>query len=142
MSDDFSALDASQHWLGWLGEDPAKALRDAVEGMLDAQVAGARVEWMQITETPHYLTGGKRTDDGKRLQVTRAGLAAPFRLAVRDPSGSVEELHGIASWVAAGLDGKERRDRTFLDLHRDLEWGRPQLEARIYEIDRSTENDH
>ena len=141
MHDDFSAL-GTEHWLGWLGEDPAKALRDTVEGMLEAQVAGAHLVWMQLTGAPHYLTGVKRTEDGKKIQVTRAGLAAPFRLAVHDPSGDVDELVGIATWVATGLDGNERRDRTFLDLNKDMDWGKTQLEARIFEIDRSTVNDH
>lgn len=140
MRDDFSSLDPNEHWLGWLGEDPARAVREAAEAMLEAQVAGARVEWMQLVDKPRYLTGGKRTPDGKKVQVTRAGLAAPFVLSVRDPSGHVEELRGILSWVASGLDGA-RRDRTFLDLNKELAWAEKELEARIYEIDRATSND-
>ncbi len=141
MRDDFSRLDPTQHWLGWLGDDPARALRDAAERMLESQVAGARVEWMQLVDSPHYLTGGRRTDDGKKLLVTRAALAAPFVLSVRDPSGDVEELRGVLSWVACGLDGGERRDRTFLDLRVDFAWAQEQLQARIYEIDRTYEHD-
>lgn len=140
MHDDFSRLDPGEHWLGWLGDDPARAVRDAAEAMLEAQVAGARVDWMRIVERPHYLTGGRRTPDGKKVLVTRAALAAPFVLSVRDPSGSVEELRGVLSWVASGLDG-ERRDRTFLDLGRDFDWAKQELQARIYEIDRATVGD-
>jgi hypothetical protein len=140
VRDDFSRLDGTTHWLGWLGEDPARAVRDAAEAMLEAQVAGARIEWMQLVDEPHYLTGGPRTPDGKKVLVTRAGLAAPFCLSVRDPGGGVEELRGILSWVASGLDG-DRRDRTFLDLGADFAWACKELEARIYEIDRSRAGD-
>ncbi|MFB7371985.1 hypothetical protein ACFC0D_19320 [Streptomyces sp. NPDC056222] len=82
--DDFSKLTDPDHWLGWLGDDPARAVREGIEESLRAQVADAVVEWVKVLETPRFLTGGRpRSEDEQVIQVTRAALAVPFALSVR-----------------------------------------------------------
>jgi hypothetical protein len=134
MTDDFSPLNPSEHWLGWLGDDPACAVRSEIEGILRQQVPTAHLEWVRLVDKPYYLTGGRKLpDDPGKLILTRAALAVPFELQVRS-AGRVDQLRGVFSWVAAGLDGA-RRDRVHFDLDADFASACEQLAARIYELD-------
>jgi hypothetical protein len=134
MPDDFTPLTSCNHYLGWLGDDPAQAVRSEIERLLQEQVPTASLEWIRLTATPEFLTGGRKApDDPGKLILTRAALAVAFELQVCS-EGRVDELSGVFSWVAAGLDG-ERRDRLHFDLNADLAWAATKLKARIYEID-------
>jgi hypothetical protein len=138
MSDDFQPLTASDHWLGWLGDDPAKAVRGEIEGILQQQVPTATLEWVRLVDKPYFLTGGRKLpDDPGKMIVTRAALAIAFELQVRS-ADRVDRLHGVFSWVASGLDGK-RRDRVYFDLDAELRGASEQLTARIYELDKPSE---
>lgn len=135
--DDFGKLDASGHWLGWLGDHPAAALRAGIEDSLRAQVADAVVEWVKILETPRFLTGGRpRSEDERTLLVTRAALAAPFALSVRTAQHGRSVLLGVFSWAAVDLAPPGvRRDRQWFDLGVGLDWAAEQLRQRVYAID-------
>jgi hypothetical protein len=138
MTDDFTPLTSPDHWLDWLGDDPARAVRDEIEGILRGQSPTATLEWVHLVGTPYFLTGGRKMPDAPtKLIVTRAALAAPFELQVRS-EGRLDRLRGVFSWVAAGLDGT-RRDRVFFDLDAELAWASEKLKARIYELDPATE---
>jgi hypothetical protein len=90
--DDFSQLTDPDHWLGWLGDDPAIAVRKGIAESLRAQVADAVVEWVKILQTPRFLTGGRRhAEDEQAMLVTRAALAAPFALSVRTAQHGVKD---------------------------------------------------
>ncbi|MGW0796474.1 hypothetical protein [Streptomyces sp. NPDC002692] len=135
--DDFSRLTDPDHWLGWLGDDPAAAVREGIEESLRAQVADAVVEWVKILEAPRFLTGGRRhTEDEQVMLVTRAGLAAAFALSVRSTQHGRSTLLGVFSWVAAHLSEPQgRKDRTWFDLGVGLDWAGERLGERIYELD-------
>ncbi|MFE2583194.1 hypothetical protein [Streptomyces sp. NPDC059378] len=136
--DDFSKLTDPDHWLGWLGDDPAAAVRMGIEESLRAQVADAVVEWVKILETPRFLTGMRRhsEDDDQIMLVTRAALAAPFALSVRAAQHGRSILLGVFSWAAVNLAPPGvRRDRRWFDLGAGLDWAGERLEERIYEID-------
>ncbi|MFI1658636.1 hypothetical protein ACH4ZU_27595 [Streptomyces sp. NPDC020472] len=135
--DDFGKLTDPDHWLGWLGDDPARAVREGIEESLRAQVADAVVEWVKILETPRFLTGGRpRSDDDQVVLVTRAALAAPFALSVRTTRHGRSVLLGVFSWAAANLSRPAvRKDRHWFDLGVGLEWAGERLQERIYEID-------
>jgi hypothetical protein len=140
MMDDFSPLSTSDHWLGWLGDDPGQAVRSQIEGILRQQVPTARLDWVRRLETPYYLTGARKLpDDPGNVIVTRAGLAVPFELQVRSAAG-VDRLCGVVSWVASGLDGA-RRDRVYVDLDAEFSAACEQLTARIYELDAPSDTD-
>ncbi|MGC0318434.1 hypothetical protein QBC98_006952 [Kitasatospora acidiphila] len=54
--DDFSRLASPDHWLGWLGEDPALAIRESIAGILGEQAPGAIVAWLKgdgLPTVPH-----------------------------------------------------------------------------------------
>ncbi|MCH9686541.1 MAG: hypothetical protein K0V04_34225 [Deltaproteobacteria bacterium] len=134
--DDFTPLTSPDHWLGWLGDDPAKAVRDAIESILQQQVATSSLQWIRIHPDPHFLTGGRRDpDDAGKVIVVRAALAVAFTLAVGDGEGQVHELTGCFSWVAGGLDADARVDRTHFDLDMDLAAAGEALQERIYALD-------
>ncbi len=136
MADDLSLLDDTKHWLGWLGPHPRDAVRHELERILGHQVQGTVVETMRLTAEPHYLTGGRPTeDDPDKVVVTRAALAAPFVATFVAPDGEAGELEGVLSWVAAGLDTETRKDRVFLDIGDDAAAAVDRLGARIYELD-------
>ncbi|MFJ3799603.1 hypothetical protein ACIPSJ_25330 [Streptomyces sp. NPDC090088] len=135
--DDFGRLTDPDHWLGWLGDDPAGAVRKGIEESLRAQVADAVVEWVKILEAPRFLTGGRRhAEDQQVMLVTRAALAASFALSVRTARHGRSILLGVFSWVAVNLSSPEvRKDRHWFDLGAGLDWAGERLEERIYEID-------
>jgi hypothetical protein len=137
VRDDFTRLTEPDHWLGWLSDDPALALRESIAGILDEQVSGAVVEWLKVVDEPVFLTGGRRNaEDPERLVVTRAAMAAPFALSVRDPDGSRHVLAGVHSWAAVRLDTPaERRDRVWFDLGLTRDEAAELLQHRIYEVD-------
>lgn len=132
--DDFAKLTESKHWLDWLGEQPALAVRDSIAEILDEQVSGAVMEWLKIVDTPRYLTGGRpQPDDPSHMIVTRAGIALPFALSVISPGHRREILQGVFSLVAVKLDEpRNRKNRVWLDLRADLDWAETELRNRIY----------
>ncbi|MFJ9109520.1 hypothetical protein [Streptomyces sp. NPDC102283] len=135
--DDFSKLTEPDHWLGWLGDNPAAAVREGIEESLRAQVADAVVEWVKILETPRFLTAGRQPSENDQVMlVTRAALAAPFALSVRTTQHGRSVLLGVFSWAAVNLSPPGvRKDRHWFDLGVELEWAGEQLQGRIYEID-------
>ncbi|MEU3607956.1 hypothetical protein AB0E83_21275 [Streptomyces sp. NPDC035033] len=135
--DDFGKLTDPDHWLGWLGDDPAAAVRRGIEESLRAQVADAVVEWVKILETPRFLTGGRRhSEDEQAVLVTRAALAAPFALSVRTAQHGRSVLMGVFSWAAVNLAPPGvRKDRHWFDLGVGLDWAAEQLRERIYAVD-------
>lgn len=134
MTDDFTPLTDPDHWLGWLGDDPAGAVRAEIGNMLRKQVPTATLDWVRLRDAPHFLTGGRKLpEDPQKIIATRAALAVAFDLQVSS-DGPTERLRGVFSWVATGLDG-ERRDQAFLDLDADFAWACEQLPFRIYEAD-------
>lgn len=132
--DDFTELAESKHWLDWLGEEPAVAVRASIAEILDQQVSGAVLEWLKVVDTPRYLTGGRpRPDDRDHLIVTRAGIAVPFALSVAAPGRRRDILQGVFSWVAVRLDQPgDRKDQVWFDLGADLDWAETELRERIY----------
>jgi hypothetical protein len=137
VQDDFSKLTEVAHSFSWLSEEPVDVIKGAIEDCLAAQVPGAALGWLQITEEPAVLTGGPRDPaNPEQIVVRRAGVAVPFLLAVLSGRG-VDELAGIFTWVAIGLDTPEKRhDRIWLDLGAELDWAREELKERIYDLAR------
>ncbi|MEV7416327.1 hypothetical protein [Streptomyces sp. NPDC089919] len=135
--DDFTRLTEPDHWLGWLGDDPAAAVRRGIEDSLRAQVADAAVEWIKVLDTPHFLTGGHpHVERDELLLINRAALALPFALSVRTAQHGRSVLVGTFTWAAVNLAGRrDRRDRHWLDLGVGLDWAGARLEERIYEVD-------
>ncbi|MFE5792265.1 hypothetical protein ACFQ8C_06745 [Streptomyces sp. NPDC056503] len=134
--DDFGPLTDPDHWLGWLGADPAAAVREGIEESLRAQVADAVVEWVKILETPRFLTGGRPGgEDAQTMLVTRAALAAPFALSVRTAQHGRSVLVGVFSWAAVNLAPPgNREDRHWLDLGVGLDWAAERLQERVYAV--------
>ncbi|WP_101789074.1 hypothetical protein [Nonomuraea indica] len=137
VRDDFTPLTDPDHWLGWLGDDPAAAVRASIAEILGEQVPGSVLEWIKVLGTPEFLTGGRRDpDDPDKVVVVRAALALPFALSVCPPGGERSVLQGVFSWAAAGLDRPGgRRDSVWFDLGAGLEEATGLLRDRIYALD-------
>ncbi|WP_200216015.1 hypothetical protein [Micromonospora coerulea] len=138
--DDFTKLIATDHWLDWLGHDPAATIRGSVAEIIDQQVPGATVRWMKITEEPRHLTAGRPApDDPNSLIVTRAALAASFAIGVDSPSGRYDILWGVHSIAVVGLEsGARARSRAWFDLWTALDAAEQQLRTRITEVEPPT----
>ncbi|MEV4411692.1 hypothetical protein [Catellatospora sp. NPDC049609] len=134
--DDFAKLTGGDHWLGWLGDDPARSVRDSVAGIVGEQVPGATVRWMKITDDPRFLTAGRRVpDDPDRLILSRAALAVAFAAGVDSPSGDFEILWGAFTVAVGGLaDGGRTRSRVWFDLWTRLDAAGEQLHDRLGEV--------
>jgi hypothetical protein len=138
--DDFAKLTGSDHWLEWLGDDPATAVRTSVAEILEEQVAGAALTWFKIVDEPKFVTAGRRSpDDPELLIVTRAGMAAPFALGVAKPGpdGGLEILWGVFSVAVVGIDrGDKARSRVWFDLWTGLDEAEQELRGgRLMEFD-------
>lgn len=135
--DELSALTEPDHWLGWLGDNPGRTVRDLLEQEFAAQVTGAELEWLKITAEPEFRTGGKRSeDDPELLRVVRAALAAPFAASVKLPTGTRDLVLGVYSLAIAGLDDPPNtRQRTWLDLGAEFEQISALLDERVYSLD-------
>ena len=139
--DDFSRLEAPDHWLGWLPDTPARSVRGQLQAILAGQVPGSALDWVKIIDEPVFLTTGVRSPtDPKTLIVRRAALAVVFALCVRSPQRKPEILTGALSWAAAGLDDPQlRRDRTWLDVNIARHQAEELLKRRIYEVETTPE---
>jgi len=130
--DDFVKLTESDHWLDWLGEEPAVAVRRSIQDIVAEQVPGAELEWLKIVDAPRYLTMGRRHQGGEeRVIVTRAAIALAFAVSVASPGRRREILDGTFTWIAINLDEPgTRKDRVWFDLRTDLDWAEAQLRDR------------
>ncbi|MGI5166293.1 hypothetical protein ACQEU3_18245 [Spirillospora sp. CA-253888] len=117
--DDFGALEEVP--LGWVGDDPAAAVREQVADLLDRQVDGSVVEWMLLRGRVAVVEGPGR-----------AGFAVAFALSVRPPGRKRVLLGGVFSWAAVW--GGRRRDRVWVDLDADVEWAEERLPRRIDQL--------
>lgn len=140
VRDDFTRLENPDHWLGWIPDRPATAVRAALEDGITGQVPGSTVPWIKVVAEPAFLTAGVRTGgDSHHILVRRAGMAIPFALGAVPPGGPVEVLTGVFTWVAAGLDvPDQRKDRLWFDLGMTPEQAEQRLRHRIYELDQPT----
>ena len=130
--DDFTYLTEADHWLDWLGEDPAAGIRESVLDVLREQVPDASLRWMKIVAEPRFLTAGRpQPDDPDKLVVTRAALAVSFALGVDSPGDRYEILWGVYSLAVVGLDEPEGRSRVWFDLWTDLDEAEELLPERI-----------
>ncbi|MDR0489345.1 MAG: hypothetical protein LBG99_08160 [Propionibacteriaceae bacterium] len=134
VKDDFRLLEDSNHWLGWMPDKPALAIRKILEEVLNEQVAGSVLDWVKVLKEPVFLTSGIRSpQDSTKIIVRRTALAIVFALAVRPPSEKIQILTGAFSWVVTGLNQGPRRDRTWLDLGMTRIQAEQALEKRIFE---------
>lgn len=141
MTDDFHVLTSPDHYLGWMGDDPATAARREIEGLLRRQVPTATLRWVRLYGEPAFLTGGRRDPDNPNLMVlTRAALAVSFELEVRSANGT-ERLCGVFSWAASGIDSARcEHERVYLDIDAEMDWATDQLRLRILEIELDTDH--
>lgn len=125
-------LTKADHWLGWLGDQPGRAVRDRIEELLAQQVEVAKVEWLKITEEPKFLTGGMPlADDPGRAQVVRTGLVVEFGLSVVQLDGRRDVLTGVFSLAVARMDEPAAREQSWLDLGETIDQVGPLLEERL-----------
>jgi hypothetical protein len=141
VRDDFTRLEAPDHWLGWLPDTPAASVRGQLQTILAGQVPGSVLEWVKIIDEPAFLTTGIRSPtDAETLIVRRAALAVVFALRVHTPEGKTEILTGAFTWVAVRLDDPQlRRDRTWFDVNLDRAQAEELLKRRVYETDLTIE---
>jgi hypothetical protein len=134
--DDFTKLLSTDHFLQWLGDDPAATIRKSVAKIVDEQVPGAAVRWMKITDDPRFLTAARRdADDPDSVIITRAALAAAFAVGVDAPERPHEILWGSYSVAVVGLDrGEQARSRVWFDLWTELDAAEQQLVSRIGDV--------
>jgi hypothetical protein len=137
VRDDFTRLEAPDHWLGWLPDTPARSVRGTLQELLAEQVEGSVLDWVKVVDDPVFLTVGVRLPaDPQQVIVGRAALAVVFALGVRPPQRKVAIITGVFSWVAVGLhEPGHRRDRTWMDLNLSRERAEALLKQRVYQVD-------
>ena len=135
IADDWSKLESTDQWLGWIPGSPSEAVRQDLERSVTDQIPGTRVEWVKVLEDPITLVGGVRhPDNPEQTVVRRVALTIAFAMSVVPPSGRREFLLGSFTWVAAGLDST-RKDRTWFDIGMPIAHASDLLETRIRELD-------
>lgn len=134
MKTNFEKLEETKHMLEWFSDSPFEEITSTLERMFRQQSASTVMLSFEITSEPHWLTGGRKTDDNKMILV-RCGLAVACDFTLKDDNG-VYDLNGVFSWVGAGLDS-EPVTRMWMDLDGTLdEFGKDGiLRERIFELD-------
>jgi hypothetical protein len=134
--DELSALTSPDHWLGWLGDDPGRAVRDLIEETLTDQVAGAELEWLKFTGEPKFITSARPLpDEPNKMQMLKAALAVQFALSVKAPTGGRDLLLGTFCLAFTGMDDPETaRQQSWFDLGATIEQIGPLLEDRLLSI--------
>lgn len=134
MKTNFEKLEETKHMLDWFSDSPFEEITSTLERMFRQQSASTVMLSFEITSEPHWLTGGRKTDDNKMILV-RCGLAVACDFTLKDDNG-VYDLNGVFSWVGAGLDS-EPVTRMWMDLDGTLdEFGKDGiLRERIFELD-------
>jgi len=59
--DDFTRLQTSDHWLGWLPDTPARPVRSQFQAVLAGQVPGSVLDWVKKINEPAFLTTDVRS---------------------------------------------------------------------------------
>lgn len=134
MTTNFEKLEETKHMLDWFSDSPFEEITSTLERMFIQQSASTKMLSFEITSDPHWLTGGRKTDDNKMILV-RCGLAVSCDFTLKDDNG-VYYLNGVFTWVGAGLDS-EPVTRMWMDLDGTLEeFGKDGiLRERIFELD-------
>jgi len=141
VRDDFTRLEAPDHWLGWLPDTPAASIRDQLQATLADQVPGSVLEWVKIIDDPVFLTIGARSPtDPQTMIVRRAALAVVFALGVRPPERKTDILTGAFTWAAVRLDDPGLRgDRMWFDVNTDRAQAEELIKRRIYEAETTSQ---
>ncbi len=134
MKTNFEKLEETKHMLEWFSDSPFEEITSTLERMFMQQSASTKMLSFEITSEPHWLTGGRKTDDNKMILV-RCGLAVACDFTLKDDNG-VYDLNGVFTWVGVGLDN-EPITRMWMDLDGTLdEFGKDGiLRERIFELD-------
>ncbi|WP_294675195.1 hypothetical protein [uncultured Fluviicola sp.] len=134
MKTNFEKLEETKHMLEWFSDSPFEEITSTLERMFRQQSASTVMLSFEITSEPHWLTGGRKTDDNKMILV-RCGLAVACDFTLKDDNG-VYDLNGVFTWVGAGLDSQPVT-RMWMDLDGTLdEFGKDGiLRERIFELD-------
>jgi len=87
-TDDLRALTQPDHWMGWLGDDPGAAVRDALEQTLREQVPDAKLLWVRPQDEPHIVQllenrSRKNAAATRVVCMTRKGGAEDWRKLYR-----------------------------------------------------------
>jgi hypothetical protein len=134
MTTNFEKLAETKHMLDWFSDNPFEDITSTLERMFIQQSASTKMLAFEITSEPQWLTGGRKTEDGKMILV-RCGLAVACDFTLKDDNG-VYDLKGIFTWVGVGLDN-EPITRMWMDLDGTLEeFGQEgALRERMFELD-------
>lgn len=134
MTTNFEKLAETKHMLDWFSDNPFEEITSTLERMFIQQSASTKMLAFEITSEPQWLTGGRKTEDGKMILV-RCGLAVACDFTLKDDNG-VYDLKGIFTWVGVGLDS-EPITRMWMDLDGTLEeFGQEgALRERMFELD-------
>lgn len=117
--DDFGVFVGSEHMFFKL-DDPYGFIRRSVEAGLSKQVPGTVIHAIRAHGKPKFLTAGRRTEDGAKMVVTRAGFCVQAEIEAEPPDGAREHLEATLTFTFAGLDTPgEEQVRQWIDLHVD-----------------------
>lgn len=134
MITNFEKLEETKHMLDWFSDSPFEEITSTLERMFRQQSASTKMLSFEITSDPHWLTGGRKTED-KKMILVRCGMAVACDFTLKDDNG-VYDLNGVFTWVGAGLDDQPVT-RIWMDLDGALdEFGKDGiLKERIFELD-------
>src|SRR5262249_9643618 len=89
VRDDFTRLEAPDHWLGWLPDTPASSVRGQLQAILAGQVPGSVLDWVKIIDEPAFLTTGVRSPTNAEPPIlSPPSLPAPFPSFLPSPPRS------------------------------------------------------
>lgn len=118
LQDDLTLLTKPDHFLGWLGEDPAAVIRDQLEEVFKQQIPTAWLGQLIVTAPPRFLTGARRyqdsDDDIPQINI-KANPHAPALADTGSPEGrdTANTAQG-ESKIAADAETEPEESYTFV----------------------------
>jgi hypothetical protein len=120
--DDFSVFAGNEHMFFTL-RDPYRMMRDEVEAGLRRQVADTEITAIACSDTPKYLTLGRKIDDDTKIAVTYFAFCVRARIALTYDGGQQrDELPATLTFLFGRIDEPGREtSRVYIDVHGDAE---------------------
>ncbi|MBC9812370.1 hypothetical protein H9Y05_07775 [Crocinitomicaceae bacterium CZZ-1] len=135
MKVNFEKLIDTKHMLEWFSDEPFEEITATIEAMFIKQAPDTKMLRFEVTSSPQWLTGGRKSEHTDKMILLRSGLAVTCNFTLQN-NDDIYDLTGVFTWVGTNLDS-DPRTKIWMDLDGTLEeFGQEGLlKERIYALD-------
>lgn len=135
MKVNFEKLIDTKHMLEWFSDEPFEEITATIEAMFIKQAPDTKMLRFEVTSSPQWFTGGRKSEHTDKMILLRSGLAVTCNFTLQN-NDDIYDLTGVFTWVGTNLDS-DPRTKIWMDLDGTLEeFGQEGLlKERIYALD-------